>query len=1373
MRHRRAIQRLLAASTLATAASFAHAANSQFVKVGASGRILYTPDDTGDRVMDFSSSGYKGGGVPLPNYTSVVTPDRVLTLNVLPSGADNLAQIQNAINQVASLSLNSNGFRGVVQLNAGTWAISNTININSSGIILRGVGSGASTANNTILAYTGTGTIDMVHVDSSSSRSTNTKHQIVDKVVPVGATSFTVDSTTSYAVGDTILIHRPSPQSWIDDIEMNTIGTWTPGSRDVNTERKITYIDQARKRIFLDAPIVNAIEKKYVDTNGEAGSVSKYTFARTTNVGVENLRGDGQAVLTTPDSELHANSFVVMQDTGDSWVRNVTGEHLVYATVEAGTNARNITVDGATSVNPVSQITGGRRYPFNIEGSFVLMKNLSSDEGRHEFINNSPSRGPNVFLDAVATNGHADSGTHQRYSTGTLWDNVTTNTDINVQNRYTSGTGHGWSGANMVIWNSNAGDFYVQQTLTAQNWLIGSTGTVRSTSQFGPGVWPAYYDANNAGSKVTLNGETSLYRAQLAERLGHADEQRREYWLGDFDSYENDGAADNAPVDATWQSQVNAFKPGTSKVGFDTSLSASNISVPMTFTVDLGGTGGATRPTRVTSATLTLAVHANNASAANDSIWIESTGNAIPFSSLGTLPHFGNSDIVTLEFLASNPNLGLTFLNDGMLNVLVSDNHTVDWADFNFTLGSSKVIAWTGTTNGTWDINTATNWTDGSVSEKFFQGDDVTFGDGPTNRTITLNTTVFPASVTFNNAGANAYTITGPGAIGGGASLVKNGSATLNLVTDNAYAGQTIINAGTVIVGANGTVGTLGQGNVTNNATLAFNRSDAVTLSNNISGTGALRHIGSGTTTLSGSNGYSGQTFVTNGTLRVTNSNALGTATVTIANTGALDIGGNLTANQLNFGSKFFVISGDGPTGGGGAGQGAIVNFSGVNQQNAFQKITLAGNASVGGDSRFDLRNGTPVLDLAGFTLTKRGTNQFTLVGATMTNGNVNVVGGTFSIETSSTVAGTGTITYGPGTVAQFYKPTGTISRPMVSNGATFYDAAQTNAATIASNVNLQSSSVFNMSATAGYTFTGVISGGGALTKNGAGKLVLNGDNTYAGGTSVNTGTLEVAPSGAVGTGGLFVAGAGTVNVRAGRSNALQVAALTITAPGVIDLNDNDMIVGSSTPTSSVIGYVSLARNGGAWTGSGLTSTAARNNASHATTLGVLVGAEYTAESGGLTNFSGRAFAPGDTLVKYTWYGDSNLDGRVTFDDYVNVDVGFGSALSGWLNGDFNYDGLVNFDDYVLIDIAFNAQNGTLSRAIDWISGDDRSGSGRAATGVGTVIEHFEQFGAAYGQAFLAAVPEPTCAATVLSAGAASLLGRGRSRRRRAIIGAC
>jgi hypothetical protein len=52
----------------------------------------------------------------------------------------------------------------------------------------------------------------------------------------------------------------------------------------------------------------------------------------------------------------------------------------------------------------------------------------------------------------------------------------------------------------------------------------------------------------------------------------------------------------------------------------------------------------------------------------------------------------------------------------------------------------------------------------------------------------------------------------------------------------------------------------------------------------------------------------------------------------------------------------------------------------------------------------------------------------------------------------------------------------------------------------------------------------------------------------------------------------------------------------------------------------------------------------------------------------------------------------------VNFDDYVRIDTGFNTGLTGWLNGDFNYSGSVNFDDYVLIDIAFNSQNSVLRR---------------------------------------------------------------------------
>jgi hypothetical protein len=64
--------------------------------------------------------------------------------------------------------------------------------------------------------------------------------------------------------------------------------------------------------------------------------------------------------------------------------------------------------------------------------------------------------------------------------------------------------------------------------------------------------------------------------------------------------------------------------------------------------------------------------------------------------------------------------------------------------------------------------------------------------------------------------------------------------------------------------------------------------------------------------------------------------------------------------------------------------------------------------------------------------------------------------------------------------------------------------------------------------------------------------------------------------------------------------------------------------------------------------------------------------------------------------VKYTYYGDTDFNGVVNFDDYVRTDNGFNNHLSGWMNGDFDGNGQVNFDDYVLIDIAFNTQGSVL-----------------------------------------------------------------------------
>jgi hypothetical protein len=67
-------------------------------------------------------------------------------------------------------------------------------------------------------------------------------------------------------------------------------------------------------------------------------------------------------------------------------------------------------------------------------------------------------------------------------------------------------------------------------------------------------------------------------------------------------------------------------------------------------------------------------------------------------------------------------------------------------------------------------------------------------------------------------------------------------------------------------------------------------------------------------------------------------------------------------------------------------------------------------------------------------------------------------------------------------------------------------------------------------------------------------------------------------------------------------------------------------------------------------------------------------------------------------LVKYTYFGDADLNGSVDGSDYSRIDNGYLASATGWFNGDFNYDDIINGSDYTLIDNAFNRQ-GTLLAA--------------------------------------------------------------------------
>jgi len=147
----------------------------------------------------------------------------------------------------------------------------------------------------------------------------------------------------------------------------------------------------------------------------------------------------------------------------------------------------------------------------------------------------------------------------------------------------------------------------------------------------------------------------------------------------------------------------------------------------------------------------------------------------------------------------------------------------------------------------------------------------------------------------------------------------------------------------------------------------------------------------------------------------------------------------------------------------------------------------------------------------------------------------------------------------------------------------------------------------------------------------------------------------------------------------------LQLSSLSFlhNATGRLDLSNNDMIVHNSA-VATLAGELKSGFNmgGSYWNGgAGIISTAAAADPTYQTTLAY--------EAGGVT-FDNVSTSSSDVLVKYTDYGDADLNGTVNGADYQQIDKGFGMHLSGWSNGDFNYDGVIDGSDFSLIDNSFN-----------------------------------------------------------------------------------
>jgi hypothetical protein len=504
----------LGLALLASAVSCA-ASTSAWVRPGENGRLAYRADERGNTIPDFSRAGYGGGGIRLPELPVVVT----LTPN---AQGDDGARIQAALDDVARRPADQRGWRGAVFLSSGIYRVEGALTIPAGGVVLRGAGAESGSAGTTIRA---TGkkqrTLIRVGVGRAERREVaESRRKITDAYVPWSAKSFSVESAAGFKAGERIVIHRPSTEAWIRELGMDRItnrpgakagstAQWKAGQFDLDFERTIIAVEG--NRVTVDAPVMNAIDAAF-----GGGAIYRATFSRIAECGVEALwlESEYERGKETSD-EQHAWIGVGVGAVENAWVRDVAAVHFSHA-VQADGDSIFVTVQDCAHLDPVSQITGSRRYSFSLNGQYGLVQRCHARGARHTFVTSSRVRGPNVFLDGRAVQAHSDTGPHHRWAVGTLYDNISDDNQIRAQDRQWAGSGHGWAGAQQVFWNCTSKTFVVQQPPTAQNYAIGCVG------KFEVGDWNKTAKSGVIDAAGTRVLPRSLYLAQLEERLGPA-----------------------------------------------------------------------------------------------------------------------------------------------------------------------------------------------------------------------------------------------------------------------------------------------------------------------------------------------------------------------------------------------------------------------------------------------------------------------------------------------------------------------------------------------------------------------------------------------------------------------------------------------------------------------------------------------------------------------------------------------------------------------------------------------------------------------------------------------------------------------------------
>ena len=478
---------------------------------------------------------------------------------------------------------------------------------------------------------------------------------------------------------------------------------------------------------------------------------------------------------------------------------------------------------------------------------------------------------------------------------------------------------------------------------------------------------------------------------------------------------------------------------------------------------------------------------------------------------LGAVNVSGGATLNTGSYNVSSNVINVGGADGATLNVGAATVSTVTLnagGVLNINSGSASLAGVAGGSNGAGIVNVGTSWTSGGA-----------LGTAPASLSA-LNVSNGATLTSANGVSANTITL-GNDSVGNGIAAVILTGGGLNANTIDAYS-------------------------ATRQADLILNEATDLSISAAIGGLGSglgVTQEGSGSTTLSGANAYTGSTTVNAGTLQA------GTATNAFGN-GSAVVMGNVAGAKLdlnNFSQTIGSLSGGGTSGG---------------------DVTLGNATLTAGSNNASTTYAGAISGTGG--LTKTGTGTLTLSGANAYTGATTVNAGTLQ-------AGAATNAFGNGGAVVLADVAGAA---LALNDFSQTIGSLSGGGANGGNVALGNATLTTGSDNANTTYAGAISGTGGLTKIGTGMLTLSGDSSYTGGTAVNAGTLNLASDTGLGAGTLaladgavFQAGAASVNA----ANSVLLSSGNVT----IDTNGNHLslsgaLSGGAAVTKDGSGTLSL-----------------------------------------------------------------------------------------------------------------------------------------------------------------------------------------------------